>query len=81
MSQKALASFVGTNRTKCIAVGAPRTDPTGRPIASSNWPISRTSSKNGNVKIKGDDYRLNELDATAFEKLKLEKAKEWKEAA
>jgi hypothetical protein len=38
-------------------------------------------SKDGNVKIKETINLLNELDATAFEGLKLEKTRVWKKAA
>jgi hypothetical protein len=38
-------------------------------------------NKEGNVKINKVIEELNALDAKAFQRLQLEKAREWKEAA
>ena len=80
MSQKALAAFVGTSEQN-VSLWERR----GRVPQSADRIIKlaylETISKAGNVKIKETIERLNELDATAFQRLQLEKAKEWKEAA
>lgn len=80
MSQKALAGFVGTSEQN-ISLWERR----GRVPQASDRLIKlaylETISKDGNVKIKETINVLNELDATAFAGLKLEKAREWKKAA
>lgn len=80
MSQKALASFVGTSEQN-VSLWERR----GRVPQAADRIIKlaylENTSKDGNVKIKQTIDRLNQLDATALQKLKLEKAKEWKKAA
>lgn len=80
MSQKALATFVGTSEQN-ISLWERR----GRVPQAADRIIKlaylEAISNDGNVKIKETINRLNELDATALENLKLEKAREWKEAA
>jgi putative transcriptional regulator len=80
MSQKALAAFVGTSEQN-VSLWERR----GRIPLPADRIIKlaylETINKDGNVKIKETVERLNEMDATAFEKLKLEKAREWKKAA
>ena len=80
ISQKALAIFVGTSEQN-VSLWERR----GRIPQAADRIVKlaylETISKNGNVKIKETIDRLNELDATAFDKLKLEKARVWKEAA
>jgi putative transcriptional regulator len=80
MSQKVLAAFIGTSEQN-VSLWERR----GRIPQAADRIIKlaylETISKDGNVKIKETIVRLNEMDATAFEKLQLEKAKEWKKAA
>jgi DNA-binding transcriptional regulator YiaG len=80
MSQKALAAFVGTSEQN-ISLWERR----GRVPQASDRLIKlaylEAISKDGNVKIKETINLLNELDATAFEGLKLEKTRVWKKAA
>lgn len=80
MSQNALADFIGISDQN-ISLWERR----GRIPQAADRIIKlvylETVSKNGNVKIKETIERLNELDAKAFEKLKLRKGRVWKEAA
>ena len=80
MSQKALADFVGTSE-QSVSLWERR----GRVPKAEDRLIKlaylEKVDKNGNVKIKDTIERLNELDNTSFEKLKLTKGREWKEAA
>lgn len=80
MSQKALATFVGTSEQN-VSLWERR----GRVPQAADRIIKlaylEAISSTGNVKIKETINRLNELDDTSFAKLKLEKAREWKEAA
>lgn len=80
MSQKALADFVGTTE-QSVSLWERR----GRVPKAEDRLIKlaylETIDKRGNVKIKDTIDRLNELDNTAFEELKLTRAREWKEAA
>jgi DNA-binding transcriptional regulator YiaG len=80
LSQKALATFVGTSEQN-VSLWERR----GRVPQAADRIIKlaylETISKDGNVRIKETIDRLNEMDATAFEKLQLEKAREWKKAA
>jgi DNA-binding transcriptional regulator YiaG len=80
MSQKALADFVGTTE-QSVSLWERR----GRIPKAEDRLIKlaylEMIDKKGNVKIKDTITRLNELDNTAFEQLKLTKAREWKEAA
>jgi DNA-binding transcriptional regulator YiaG len=80
MSQKGLADFVGTSE-QTVSLWERR----GTVPKSSDRLIKlaylETISKDGNVKIKEMIERLNKLDASAFQRLQLEKAREWKEAA
>lgn len=80
MSQKALADFVGTTE-QSVSLWERR----GRVPKAEDRLIKlaylEMIDRHGNVKIKDTINRLNELDNTAFEQLKLTKAREWKEAA
>lgn len=80
LSQKALAAFVGTSEQN-VSLWERR----GRIPQAADRIIKlaylETISKDGNVRIKETINRLNEMDATAYEQLKLEKAGEWKKAA
>ncbi|HWI34844.1 MAG TPA: helix-turn-helix domain-containing protein [Burkholderiales bacterium] len=80
MSQKALADFVGTTE-QSVSLWERR----GRVPKAEDRLIKlaylEMIDKYGNVKIKDTINRLNELDNTAFEEVKLTKAREWREAA
>jgi putative transcriptional regulator len=80
MSQKALASLVGTSEQN-ISLWERR----GRVPQAADRLIKlvylEAISEKANVQIRELIDRLNAQDATAFAKLKLEKAKDWKEAA
>jgi len=80
MSQKALADFVGTTE-QSVSLWERR----GRVPKAEDRLIKlaylEMIDKHGNVKIKDTINRLNELDNTTFEQLKLTRAREWKEAA
>lgn len=80
MSQKAMATFVGTSEQN-ISLWERR----GRVPQTADRLIKlaylETISKGGNVQIRDIIERLNELDDVAHEQLKLEKAREWKKAA
>lgn len=80
MSQKSLSDFVGSSE-QTVSLwerhgSVPRAADRLIKLA-----YLEAISKQGNVKIKEMIERLNQLDAKAFEKLELEKAREWKEAA
>ena len=79
LSQKALGAFVGTSEQN-VSLWERR----GRVPQAADRVIKlaylETISKSGNVKIKEIIDRLNELDVTTFNRLELEKAREWKEA-
>ena len=80
MSQKGLADFVGATeqtvslweRGRAVPMAADRLI---------KLAYLETINQGGNVKIKEMIERLNAIDATAFQKLELSKAREWKEAA
>ena len=80
MSQKALATFVGTSEQN-ISLWERR----GRVPQAADRLIKlaylETISKDGSVEIRALIDRLNDLDVTAQAQMKLEKKKEWREAA
>ena len=80
LSQKAMAVFVGTSEQN-ISLWERR----GRVPQTADRLVKlaylETISKDGNVQIRAIIERLNSLDVTAREKLKFEKAREWKKAA
>jgi putative transcriptional regulator len=81
MSQKALADFVGTTEQSVSLWERRGHMPKAADRLIKLAYLETIDKKGGNVKIKETIDRLNELDNTAFEQLKLTKAKEWKEAA
>jgi DNA-binding transcriptional regulator YiaG len=80
MSQKSLADFVGTSE-QTVSLWERRGNVPRATDRLIKLAFLETISKEGNVKIKATIERLNQLDAKGFEKLELEKAREWKEAA
>ncbi len=80
MSQKALATFVGTSEQN-VSLWERR----GRVPQAADRLIKlaylETISSDGNVQIRALIDRLNDLDATAQEQMRFEKTKEWKKAA
>ena len=80
LSQKGLADFVGTSE-QTVSLWERRGAVPKAADRLIKLAYLETISKGGNVKIKEMIDRLNALDTTAFQKLELEKAREWKEAA
>jgi putative transcriptional regulator len=80
MSQKGLADFVGTSEQTVSLWERGRAMPKAADRLI-KLAYLEMISKEGNVKIKKMIEELNALDAKAFQRLQLEKAREWKEAA
>ncbi len=79
MSQKALAAFVGTSEQN-VSLWERR----GRVPQAADRLIKLAfleTVDGGSVEIRRIIERLNDLDATAQEKMRLEKGKEWRKAA
>lgn len=80
MSQKGLADFVGTTEQTVSLWERGRAIPKAADRLI-KLAYLETISNDGNVKIKEIIEELNARDAKAFQRLQLEKAREWKEAA